>query len=377
MSILWLDDLTSWKQWVVGQNFTPALRVVPSDLQAMKSSGAYTEKSITPERKQTMTTQVLRQRQPPDFSDPTLWKHLTSCPLCGASVFRNLPLARDWHYGNPGLFQIVECESCRLNFLNPMPTLECLATAYPQDYYAYEAPTVINPSSASRLHRTIRRLLLYSPEQLKYPATQPGILLDIGCGSGAFLAEVKSRGWDAKGVELDANAALRGREAGLDIFSGTIDAAHYPSSSFDYVRSRHSFEHIHNSREVLREIRRIIKPGGTLLIEVPNVAGLAARIFGRYWWYLCPPVHTFGYSPATLSRLLAQEGFQVETVQYNSTYAGLVGSLQIYLNRNNGKSPEKGWVIENRAAKVAGYRVARLTDTFRCGDVMEVTARPV
>ena len=314
----------------------------------------------------------------PDFSDPTRWNHLSSCPLCGTTAFRNLPLARDWHYGNPGLFQIVECEGCRLYFLNPMPTLEYLATAYPQDYYAYGAPTVGGPLSSSGLRNAIKRLFLYNPGRVRYPAfPQSGTMLDIGCGSGGFLAEMKARGWDARGVELDATAASRGREAGLDIFAGTIEAAHYPSASFDYVRSRHSFEHIHNSREVLREIRRITKPGGALFIEIPNAASLTARIFRGYWWYLCPPVHTFGYSPATLSTLLTQEGFRVEAVQFNSTYAGIIGSLQIYLNRNHGRSPEEGWLIQNRAIKGIGYWLARLTDLFHCGDVMEITARPV
>lgn len=167
-----------------------------------------------------------------------------------------------------------------------------------------------------------------------------------------------------------------GQQAGIDIRAGTIDAAGFESEMFDYVRSNHSFEHLHNPREVLSEIRRILKPNGLLFIGVPNVAGLASKIFGTYWWYLGAPVHTFGYSPSSLSHLLIKAGFEIKQVKYNSTFAGIFGSLQIYWNRRNGRNSEDGWIFQSRVLRVFGHWLARLSDLFHSGDCIEVIAQP-
>jgi SAM-dependent methyltransferase len=316
----------------------------------------------------------------PDFSDSSHWTELKTCPLCGHSILSHILDARDRHYGNPGVFEIVECANCRLNFLNPMPTAAYLSSAYPENYYAYTLtiPKTFKERAVKTIKRVASALLFYSGSATGDPTFKtPETMLDIGCGAGAFLAKMREKGWKVYGVEFDPRAAERGRQEGLDIFAGTIEAAGYPDATFDYVRSNHSFEHINNPREVLREIRRVIKLNGLLFIGVPNVSGLMARWFGTYWWYLGAPVHTFGYSPATLRRLLAEEGFIVEQVNYNSSFWGIFGSLQIYANRKDGKNSEDGWIVHNPALMLLGHWFARITDLLSRGDCMEIIARPV
>lgn len=257
--------------------------------------------------------------------------------------------------------------------------MDYLASAYPADYYAYNVP-FLSPKShrySKKVKKLLRELLFFHPGATKDPPLgQPGRILDVGSGNGFFLVPMRQKGWEVHGVEPDINAAERGRQEGLDIFAGQISEAHYPSQYFDYIRSNHSFEHIWNPREVLREMRRIIKPTGLLFIGVPNVKGLMARLFGPYWWYLGAPVHTFGYNPETLRKLLIQEGFKIVKMSFNSTYAGIFGSLQIYLNRNNGRISEIGHVIHNPALMVFGHWAARFTDLLRIGDCIEIIARP-
>ncbi len=312
--------------------------------------------------------------------DPRFWQRLSACPLCGAGSFCVVAMAKDRHYQNLGSFAVVECELCKLWFLNPMPTLEYLSGAYPMDYYSY---TTQPPNSASEprmkpIKNLVRRLIGFRSGKTHDPSfLRPGNMLDIGCGAGTFLLEMRDRGWNVHGVELSVQAAERGRQQGLDIFGGTLESAHFPSSTFDYVRSNHSFEHIHNPREVLREVRRIIKPNGMLFIGVPNVRCLMSRLYGTYWWYLGAPVHPFGYIPATLERLLTEEGFRVKKVGYNSSCAGFSGSLQIFLNRKNGKTSEDGWIIRNRLIRLLAHWIARWVDFFHVGDCIEVIAQPV
>jgi SAM-dependent methyltransferase len=315
-----------------------------------------------------------------DFSDTTQWKQLRYCPLCGLDVFRTAVQAPDRHYGNPGLFQVVECVYCSLNFLNPMPTVAYLSTAYPADYYAYQPliPRARKSQILESAKRIVGSILYVRTARTNDPKFQrPGTMLDIGCGSGAFLGAMRKRGWQVHGVELDNLAARRGKQEGLDIFAGTLDAAKYPSATFDYVRSNHSFEHIHNPREILLEIRRIVKPTGVVFIGVPNVKGLMARFYGTYWWYLGAPVHPFGYSPATLKRLLDETGFEVDRVNYNSNSAGIFGSMQTYLNRNNGRVGEDGGIARSHFLRLIGGWGAFILDRLRMGDCIEVIAHPV
>jgi SAM-dependent methyltransferase len=326
-----------------------------------------------------MTISALTGERTVNLSNRAFWGPVDLCPLCGGREFSEFLRAPDPHYGNPGTFPVARCADCGLNFLNPQPTAAYLATAYPEDYYAYhvKVPTTPRERLVKKTKRVLRTLLYFHVNVTADPLfAKPGTMLDLGCGSGWFLAEMRDKGWRVHGVEPGLDAARLGREIyALDIFAGTIEEANYPTFTFDYVRSNHSFEHLNNPRQVLSEIRRVLKPNGKLLIGVPNVEGLAARFFGRYWWYLGAPVHPFGYSPRTLTRLLKEEGFEVERVRFNSTYAGIFGSLQIYVNRKNGRRSEQGWIFRNPVLMLGGHWLACIADLFRCGDCIEVTAR--
>jgi SAM-dependent methyltransferase len=308
-----------------------------------------------------------------------LWHRVERCEVCGSTNFHEHLRARDPHYANEGEFSYSRCNDCGLLFLNPMPTQAYLDTAYPDGYYSFQPPSL--PSPSTRAFRAfldlVRPFLLLRLQRTRDPEFEaPGTMLDIGCGAGKFLYQMKSRGWNVKGVEISRQAAEVGRKAGLDIFGGTLLDANFPAQYFDYIRSNHSFEHVINPREVLREIRRIIKPDGRLFIGVPNVDSWAARIFGPYWYNLGPPVHVFGYTISSLSKLAEQEGFRVERAICNSKITSITGSLQIYVNRNKGLTAEVGGIIRNPLLRLPAHWLTTLADWCRKGDGIEITFRP-
>jgi predicted SAM-dependent methyltransferase len=186
---------------------------------------------------------------------------------------------------------------------------------------------------------------------------------------------MRDRGWTVSGVEINPSAAALGRHSkGLDIFSGTLQQAEFPDNYFDYIRSNHSLEHISCPGGTLDEVHRILKPNGKLFIGVPNIDSLSARLFKQYWWHLCAPVHTFGYSIKTLSRLLAKHKFRVERISCNSDWFGILGSLQIWMNRENGKKSMDGKLANIYLVRLFCQWIANLADLAHQGDMIEVTA---
>jgi SAM-dependent methyltransferase len=259
---------------------------------------------------------------------------------------------------------------CSLMFLNPMYSDKELSALYPHDYYAYQ-----NNVRRDRWKEIVKRILCYRIETLDPKFSTPGRMLDLGCGTGWFLCDMRARGWETHGVEISKSAAEVGRKTcGVDIFAGTLKEANFPSDYFDYIRANHSFEHISCPDQTLDEIHRILRPGGKLLLGVPNVDSLNARIFRQYWWYFGAPVHPFTYSVATLSQFLKKHRFEVIKVNYNSDYSGILGSGQIWLNRRNGRKSSEGALINRLILKVFFQWVAKGVDLFGLGDAIEIIA---
>lgn len=299
------------------------------------------------------------------------WGLLTACPSCESNSLLPFLEAKDRHYGIQGVFPIMQCGECSLVFLNPMPDEPTLTALYPDDYYAYQE----YHSKNDQLKLLIKRLCLVSIHTKDPSFLSPGRALDIGCGSGKFLAEKKVEGWEAFGVEVSSNGARVGIENGINIFNGTLDQAAFEENYFDYIRLNHSFEHITRPNETLQEIHRILKPEGKLMIGVPNIDSANHRLFKKYWWYMGAPVHPFTYSVKTLSQILEKNNLFVEKVVFNSDFSGVLGSLQIFMNRNSGRISTEGALIHNFPLVAIAHRIAKINDLFKKGDAIELTAR--
>jgi len=152
-------------------------------------------------------------------------------------------------------------------------------------------------------------------------ARQGGKLLDVGCGSGKWLSRMRDLGWDVAGVDFDADAVAEGVRRGLRVAHGPVEAQRYPDESFDAVMLNHVIEHVPDPVATLAECRRIVKPGGEVLLFTPNGASLAHRVFKRAWRGLEPPRHLHLFSPVSMRTLLARAGFVESDVRtVNSKY---------------------------------------------------------
>ena len=150
-------------------------------------------------------------------------------------------------------------------------------------------------------------------------------LLDVGCSSGAFLATAVKLGFTAEGVEPAERAAATAQASGLKVHRGLLHEAAYASASFDAVSLLEVIEHLKEPLPLLKEIHRILKPGGIFLIGTGNAASWSARSFGAHWDYFSIARHgghiSF-FNPKSLEKLAAQAGFSVALVKTRSVRFG-------------------------------------------------------
>lgn len=224
-----------------------------------------------------------------------------ACNLCGETRFRVVEEGE-------GPFQVLSCLRCSLVFVDPQPDRCALGEHYDHGYYESwmgeqrKRRQRMWDERLDRLERRIRR----------------GRLLDVGCAEGAFLDRARLRGWQILGTELSAFAAAEAaRRTGAEIFCGELEEARYPGASFDAVTLWHVLEHMRDPGACLREIRRILRPGGLLVLAVPNVndrlmqvayriaRGRRPRLFTRQ----DREVHLYHFSAVTATQYLRKAGF--------------------------------------------------------------------
>jgi SAM-dependent methyltransferase len=172
------------------------------------------------------------------------------------------------------------------------------------------------PPLAARVDRWVRHLPAPGPDDR---------LLDVGSGSGAFLAQMRDLGWTTEGVEPDPAGAAVARRAGLSITEGTVDDLDSPErvGTFSAVTMSHVIEHVHEPSRTLAVVRRLLRPGGTLWIATPNLRSLGHRLFGASWLGLDPPRHLVLFTHLSLARLLDNAGFEDIEVRRASAEAAL------------------------------------------------------
>lgn len=139
-----------------------------------------------------------------------------------------------------------------------------------------------------------------------------GRLLDVGAALGDFVLEAQAVGWQAEGVEISTYAAARARARGAVVHAGPLEKLRLPPGRFDVVTLYDTIEHLTDPIATLREIERLLVPGGALHLVTPNVGGYQARTLGSRWYHYKPGEHLFYFSPDTLRTAIERGGLQWE-----------------------------------------------------------------
>ena len=263
----------------------------------------------------------------------------SACPLCGRDGHVLHDQLRDRVFSAPGRWTHRSCEVMR-SHLARSATKRCLTSLIStRPTSLTSAPGAID-HGLSRIGRSWLSAYGYRSLSPRFgwavrlipglqdigagefywlPAVPDGRLLDVGCGSGLFLARMRALGWQVCGVEPDSEAARIGRERyGLDIRSTVEDLE---SEWFDAVTLHHVIEHLPDPLAVLTKVRRRLRPEGRLVVVTPNPEGLGRRIFRRNWIHWDPPRHLHVFSAESLATVARRADFHPTTIRTSARAA--------------------------------------------------------
>ena len=272
-------------------------------------------------------------------------EHVDVCPVCTDDrrevLYDGLV---DRLYGAPGSWRLNRCFGCGSAYLDPRPTSASMGAAY-DTYYTHDpSPQAVQTTAHGSLRKALRNDYLNARYDYDLaPAMSLGRVvvpllpghraaadrhvrrlrrsraaarvLDVGCGNGDFLLEMRAAGWRPEGLETDARAVQLARARGLDVREGTLDHGAYAAGSFDAVTFNHVLEHLHDPVATLRAAREILREDGVLWVATPNLSSPGHARYRRAWRGLEPPRHLVLFSPSALVVALERAGFSLVSFQ--------------------------------------------------------------
>lgn len=238
------------------------------------------------------------------------------CCVCETDDANPVGAGEDFEYRTSGdTFSAVRCNSCGLVYLNPRPDVSEFETIYPPDYHAFdfsEQDFGVVYKIRSRLEA--KRLLSWC-EDLPNDAK----ILDVGCGDGFHLKLLKQHGeknWMLEGVDLDERAAKMAEKSGLKVHLGNIEKLNLPENAYDLALMIQTIEHVEQPDEILRAVKRVLKPGGRLVIVTDNTDSIDFNFFkNSYWGGYHFPRHWNLFNRTSLSKLAEKTGFEIADLE--------------------------------------------------------------
>ena len=224
-----------------------------------------------------------------------------SCPVCGGREFRPLMQV--------GPHPVVQCRSCQLGLTNPQPSNAELSEIYGPDYVLADESDAAGAAMVLRSKRATADHYLDLLASAGIPAR--GKLIEIGCGAGNFLVRAADRGFDVTGLEYSPYAAERARKnlnGRGQVLVGEVSSLAGQHNVFDVCVLCDVIEHVRHPDEFVRDILRLLRPGGVLLVVTPSLDSWSARFLGSRWMEY-KAEHLYYFTPGTIRRLLQSAGY--------------------------------------------------------------------
>jgi 2-polyprenyl-3-methyl-5-hydroxy-6-metoxy-1,4-benzoquinol methylase len=252
--------------------------------------------------------------------------HYNSCPSCSSDKLQLALKAVD-HTVSHETFEIWQCQQCGLRFTQNVPDAEAIGHYYRSDNYISHTNT--NKGLVNRLYHMVRKQTLSDKYRLISSATRSkqGKLLDIGAGTGAFVAHMQENGWEVTGLEPDEVAREKARTDHRVQLLEMDHLSSFASESFDAITLWHVLEHVHDLHPYLDRLKTLVKRDGRIFIAVPNYTSYDAVVYQGAWAAYDVPRHLYHFSPDSMEDLLDKHDLKLQFSQpmwYDSLYISLL-----------------------------------------------------
>lgn len=256
-----------------------------------------------------------------------------ACCLCGGTAGMPVGVGEDFEYRtSPDTFLAIRCPKCTLVYLDPRPSMSELETIYPDNYHAFN----FGPDAFGVVHKVRERLEARRMLRLTAHLSNDAVILDVGCGDGFHLDIIRRHGtkrWQLIGVDTDKRAVDRARQRGLRVFHGCLEDAPIKRNSVDLALCVQTIEHVENPVELLREIGRVVRPGGGILIVTDNTSSPDFRFFkARHWGGYHFPRHWNLFNRRSIIALADLVGLKIESFQTMASPVNWTYSIRNWLD---------------------------------------------
>lgn len=233
-------------------------------------------------------------------------EQLNQCPICGSENRSPFISCKD-HSISKETFHLEKCNACEFVFTNPRPSQQEIGPYY--DSSAYISHHAQSTGIIASIYRAIRNKQFVSKENIiRSYLRKIENILDIGCGTGDFLAYMKSKGVEVTGAEPDKDARNQAQQKGLSIVNP--EELSNLKKRFKVITMWHVLEHVHLLNERITEISNLLDDGGIAVIAVPNLKSFDAGYYGSYWAAYDVPRHLYHFSRKNITELFAKQSFK-------------------------------------------------------------------
>ncbi len=244
------------------------------------------------------------------------------CNVCQGTDWTTALTAVDHTVSNES-FTIQRCNACSFQFTSPRPTPDSIGKYYLSTNYISHAESA--HGLKDHIYHIIRKHTIHRKHKLIAKYHPQGSLLDVGCGTGDFLAHLRTQGYKVQGVELSSDARRIASNKGLTVYTSLNDLPN--NNQFDNITLWHVLEHVPDPKETLKQLFALAMPGATLAIAVPDRESWDCQHYGPIWAAWDVPRHLFHFRRRDMKRLLMESGFeliQIKHMWFDAPYVSML-----------------------------------------------------
>ena len=293
--------------------------------------------------------------------------HYTSCPVCNSNNIQEQLSAKDYTVSKNN-FSIWHCNACTARFSQDVPGQDAIGAYYASENYISHSDT--KKGIINSLYHLVRKRTLSAKRRLVINETgiTKGTILDIGCGTGAFLNTMKEAGWIITGLEPDNVARTKAVELYNIQPQESGKLFELAPASFNAITMWHVLEHVHELHAYIKQIENLLAPGGKAFIAVPNYTSKDADNYAAHWAAYDVPRHLYHFSPQSMEILLSQHGLKLTAVKpmwFDSFYVSILSEQY-----KNGKGNIVKAVFNGFLSNLKAWG-----DTRKCSSVIYVISK--